>query len=133
MVSGVTAGAGDGDAVDRRVDLAVPPRSRLCWSVRPELTGIGARPADAGELGVAGKAGGAGDLADELGRGQRPEPRLAEELRGELADELGDLGSSTLMAWVSSRSRRSSSRAIRTRIVCSARARRRPMRVLHLP
>jgi hypothetical protein len=36
-----------------------------------------------------------------------------------------------LIVIVSSRRRRSSSRAIRTRIVCSARARRRPIRVLH--
>ncbi len=40
--------------------------------------------------------------------------------------------SSWLIASVSSRRRRSSSRAMRTRIVCSARASRRPIRVLHV-
>jgi hypothetical protein len=59
--------------------------------VLPELTGIGARPGGAGELGVAGKAGGARDLADELGRGQRTEAGLGKQLWRDVSDELGDL------------------------------------------
>jgi hypothetical protein len=78
---GVTACAGDCDAVDGGVDLAV--------AAAIEPVAIGAAEADgdrceAGrpdELGVGGKPLGAGDLANELGRGQRSEPGLGEELR----------------------------------------------------
>ena len=59
--------------------------------VLPELTGIGASPGGAGELGVVGEAAGAGDFADELGGGQRPEAGLGEQLRSDLGDEAGDL------------------------------------------
>ena len=129
---GVAAGAGDGDAVDRGVDLAV--------AAAVEAVPVGLARADrdrgqaggAGELGVAGKAAGAGDLADELGRRQRPEAGLGEQLRRDLGDELGDLGRERLDRLRSSRMRRSSSRAMRTRIVCSARARRRATRVAPL-
>ena len=73
---GVAASAGDGDAMDRRVELAV--------AAAVEAVAVGLAGADrdrcesggAGELGVAGKAAGAGDLADELGGGQRPESGL---------------------------------------------------------
>ena len=69
---GVAAGAGDGDAMDRRVELAV--------AAAVEAVAVGLARADrdwcesggAGELGVAGKAAGAGDLADQLGGRQRP-------------------------------------------------------------
>ena len=89
---GVAAGAGDGDAVDGGVDLAV--------AAAVEAVAVGLAGADgdrrqaggAGELGVGGEAAGAGDLADELGRGQRPEAGLGEQLRRDLGDELGDLG-----------------------------------------
>ena len=43
----------------------------------PELAGIGATPAARASLAARGEALGAGDLADELGGDQRPEPRLA--------------------------------------------------------
>jgi hypothetical protein len=46
----------------------------------------------AGELGLAAEALGAGDLADELGRGQGPETGLGEQVRRDLGDEVGDLG-----------------------------------------
>ena len=89
---GVAARAGDGDAVDGGVDLAV--------AAAVEAVAVGLAGADrdrgeaggAGELGVGGEAVGAGDLADELGRGQRPEAGLGEQLRRDLGDELGDLG-----------------------------------------
>src|SRR3954453_10694875 len=61
---GVAAQAGDGDAVDGGVDLAV--------AAAVEAVSVGVAGADrdrsdargAGELGVAGKAAGAGDLAN---------------------------------------------------------------------
>ena len=73
---GVAAQPRDGDAVDRGVDLAVAA------AVEPMPLGVAGTDRDRGdasrpgELGVAGKPLGAGDLADELGRGQRPEPGL---------------------------------------------------------
>src|SRR4051794_26011408 len=45
----------------------------------------------ASELGRCREALCAGDLADELGGDQRPEPRLVQQLRRELLRELGDL------------------------------------------
>ena len=77
--------------MDGGVDLAV--------AAAVEAVAVGLAGADrdrgdaggAGELGVGGEAAGAGDLADELGRGQRPEAGLGEQLRRDLGDELGDL------------------------------------------
>ncbi len=69
----------------------LPPRSRRWRLVLPELTGIGATPAARASLASAGEAAGAGDLADELGRGQRPEAGLGEQLRRDLGDQAGDL------------------------------------------
>jgi hypothetical protein len=46
----------------------------------------------AGELGVGAEALGAGDLADELGRGQKTEPGLDEQVRRDPGDEVGELG-----------------------------------------
>ena len=46
----------------------------------------------ASELGIAGEASGAGNLTDKLGGGQRPEPRLVEQLRRDLRDQVSDLG-----------------------------------------
>src|SRR4051812_30246913 len=88
---GVAAQAGDGDAVDGGVDLAV--------AAAVEAVSVGVAGADrdrsdargAGELGVAGKAAGAGDLANQLGRSQRAEARLSEQLRRDRSDEPGDL------------------------------------------
>jgi hypothetical protein len=59
--------------------------------VRPELTGIGARPAARASFASLAKRS-AGDLADELGGGQRSEARLVQQLRRDLGDERGDLG-----------------------------------------
>ena len=130
---GVAAQAGDGDAMDGRVDLAV---AAAVEAVAVGVAGADGDRSDAGgarELGVAGEAGRAGDLADELGRGQRPEAGLAEQLRRDLGDELAISASSALIVCESSRMRRSSSRAMRTRIVCSARASRRAMRGPQVP
>jgi hypothetical protein len=73
---GVAAGARDGDAVDRCVDLAV--------AAAVEAVAVGVARADrdrgeaggAGEFRVGGEAAGAGDLADEFRCGQRPEAGL---------------------------------------------------------
>ena len=58
----------------------------------PELTGIGATPAARASLASLAKRLRAGDLADQLGRGQRPEAGLGEQLRRDLGDQVGDLG-----------------------------------------
>jgi hypothetical protein len=87
----VAARAGNDHAMQRRVDLAVaasvePPALRL------SRAGGGRCDARrAGEPGRCGEALSAGDLADELGGHQRPEARLAEQLRCDLPDELADL------------------------------------------
>jgi hypothetical protein len=66
---GVAAGAGDGDAMHGCVDLAVPA------AIEAMAVGLAGADRDrrhaggAGELGLAAEALGAGDLADELGRG----------------------------------------------------------------
>src|SRR5829696_3358255 len=73
---GVAAQAGDGHAVNRGVDLAV---AAAVQAVPVGLAGADGDRRDAGgagKLGVACEAVGAGDLADELGRDQWPEPRL---------------------------------------------------------
>src|SRR3954470_21565267 len=75
---GMAAQAGDGDAVDGGVDLAV--------AAAVEAMAVGLAGADrdrcdaggAGKFGVGGESLGAGDLADELGRGQRSEAGLGE-------------------------------------------------------
>jgi hypothetical protein len=59
--------------------------------VLPELAGIGATPQARASLAAVANRLAPGDLADELGGDQRPEPRLAEQLRREPRDELGDL------------------------------------------
>ena len=93
---------GDDHAVKRRVDLSV---AALVEPLALGVAGAGGDRCDAGgagELGSGREALGAGDLALESLDGDRQ-----------------------------SRRRRSSSRTIRTRIDCSARAKRRPIRVPH--
>src|ERR687885_1043853 len=88
----VAAKAGDGDAVDGGVDLAVAA------AVEPVAVGrAGAHrnrgdAGGAGEFGVGGEPVRAGDLADELGRGQGTEAGFGEQLRRDLRDQAGDLG-----------------------------------------
>src|SRR5262245_5722691 len=88
----VAAQAGDGDAVDGGVDLAV---AAAVESVAVGLARADGDRGDAGgarEFGVAGEPVRAGDLADELGCGQWPEAGLGQQLRRDLGDELGELG-----------------------------------------
>ena len=130
---GVAAQAGDGDAVDGRVDLAV---AAAVEAVAVGLAGADGDRSDAGgarELGVRREPLRAGDLADELGRGQRPGSGLGEQLRRIRPASCAISASSVLIVCVSSRMRRSSSRAMRTRIVCSLRASRRATRGPQLP
>ena len=101
---GVAASAGDGDAMDRRVGSAVAPRSRRWRLVLPELIGIGASPAERASLSLAKRLG-AGDLADELGGGQRPESGPLRAVRRDPRDGSAISASSDLIVWVSSRSR----------------------------
>ena len=88
---GVAAQAGDGDAVDGVVDLAVAA------AVQAVAVGVAGADRDrgdaggAGELGVGGESVGAGDLADELGRREGSEAGLGEQLRRDRGDEGGDL------------------------------------------
>ena len=63
----------------------------------PELAGIGAIAGGSGELGVGGEAIGAGDLTDELGRGQRPAAALGDELWRDWATRSAISVSSALM------------------------------------
>ena len=89
---GMAAQAGDGDAVDGRVDLAV---AAAVESVAVRLARDEQDRRDAGgarELGVGCEPLGAGDFADELGRGQRAESGLEKQVRGDLGDQVGDLG-----------------------------------------
>jgi hypothetical protein len=85
---GVAAQAGDGDAVDRRVDLAV------ATAVEPVSVGLARANRDRGDaggtrkLGVAGEPFGAGYLADKLGRGQRAEAGFSEQVRRDLGDQV---------------------------------------------
>jgi hypothetical protein len=100
---GVAAGAGDDHAVQRGVDLAV---AAVVEALSPGVARSGGDrrdPGSASELGRCGKPLRAGDLADELGRGEGPEPGLGEQLRSDLGDRGGDLGSSVLIVWESSR------------------------------
>ena len=89
---GVAAGAGECDAVDCGVELAV---AAAVQTVSLGLAGADGNRRDAGragELGFSGKAVGAGDLAQQLARGQRPKAGLGEQLRRVLGGQLGDLG-----------------------------------------
>src|SRR5215213_6308796 len=75
-------------AVDGRVDLAV---AATVEAVAVGLAGADRDRSDAGsarELGVCGEPARAGDLSDELGRGQRTETWLGKQLRRDLGDEL---------------------------------------------
>src|SRR3954467_7951615 len=81
---GVAAQAGDGDAVDGRVDLAVAAAVEAVAMGVARADGDRSDAGGACQLGVSGESARAGDLADELGRGQRSEAGFAEELRGDL-------------------------------------------------
>ena len=110
--------------VDGRVDLAVAAAVEAMTIRFAKLTGIeqGRRRRRASRLSRHGRRG---RSRRPLRRGQGPDPRLGQELRRNPGDELADPASSALIARVSSRWRRCSSR--RSRRASSARpCRRRP-------
>ena len=86
---GVAAGAGDDDAVKRGVDVAVAAVVEALSLGVARAGGDRRDAGGAGELGWGREALGAGDLADELGRRQRSEPGLGEQLRRDRGDEAG--------------------------------------------
>ena len=110
----------------------LPPRSRRWWLVLPELTGIGATPAARASL---------ASLANLLAPAISPTSlaavsggsRAGEQMRRELGDKLGDLGLERLDRLRKLADAAQLVRAIRTRIVCSARAGRRATRGAQLP
>jgi hypothetical protein len=129
----VAAQAGDGDAMDGRVDLAV---AAAIEAVAVGLAGAGGDRSHAGgarEFGVAGEPARAGDLADELGRGQRPETGLGQQLRRDLGDQVGDLGFERLDRLAQFADAAQLVTGDMTRIVCSVRASRRATRGPQLP
>jgi hypothetical protein len=64
----------------------LPPRFQAVAVGVAGADGDRGKAGGARELGIAGEPVGAGDLADELGRGQRTEPGLAEQPRRDLSD-----------------------------------------------
>src|SRR3954468_10779101 len=88
---GVVAGLGQRESVERAVELSVAARIEAV----PVSATRGRRDRSCAreprELGVAGEARDAGDLADQLGRDQRPAARVGGEPRRERDDERGEL------------------------------------------
>ena len=80
-----------GESVQRAVELAV---AAAVEAVPLRLSGGGGdrgRAGGAGELGVGGEAAGVGDLADQLGRGQRAAAAFGPQPRREGGGERGEL------------------------------------------
>ncbi len=88
---GVAARAGDDDAVQRGVDLAVAARSRRRRWVLAELAGIGATPAARASLADVAKRWAPAISPTSLATVSGPKPGSFEQLRRDLPDELGDL------------------------------------------
>src|SRR4051812_11643394 len=107
----------------------LPPRSSRWRLVLPELTGIGATPAARASLASVAKRPAPAISPSNLAAVSGPKPGSASNCGATSATRSAISASRSLAAAVSSRRRRSSSRAIRTRAVCSARARRRAIRV----
>ena len=88
---GVQAAFGDGEAVQRAVELAV---AAAVEAVAVRSSGGGGDrcgAGGAGELGVGGEAVDAGDLAEQLGGGQDAAAAFGEQPRRERGDERGEL------------------------------------------
>ena len=130
---GVPVGFVDGEAVKGAVELAVAAAVEAVAVGVARGGGDRCGPAGAGELCVGAEAVGAGDLADQLRGGQRPAAALlraaaARSSRRARRALARVRGSRLVLAVIW----RTSSRATRTRVVCSARARRREAFPSHL-
>ena len=102
----------------------LPPRSRRWRFVLPELAGIGADRAMRASFASVGKRVMPAISPTSLAAIRTPQPRSASSRGAAFATRGASSDSSSLIVRVSSRMRRSSSRAILTRAVCSARASR---------
>src|SRR5215207_6558444 len=109
----------------------LPPRSRRWRLVLPELTGIGAMPPAQASLASLEKRWAPAISPTSLPAVSGPKPGSASSCGVTWATSSASSASSASMVCDSSRRWRSSSRAIRTRAVCSARARRRAILVVH--
>lgn len=87
----VAARAGHDHAVKGGVDLAVAALIEAMALRVARAPGDRRDAGDSRDLRRCREALGAGDLADEVGGDQRPEPGLAEQLRRDLLDEDGDV------------------------------------------
>ena len=129
---GVQAALGDGEAMERAVELAVaaPVEAVALRSARGCRTG--AEPAVRASLASLAKRVTPAISPSSLAAVRTPQPRSASSLGASTVTRSASSASRPLMVRVSSRMRRSSSRAIRTRALCSARVRRPPTRVCQL-
>ncbi len=126
---GMAAQARDGDAVDGRVDLAVAA------AVEPVAVGFARADRDRRDAGAARSPAANGSrptpsslAPTSLGAVSGPNPGSQSRCVAIWATKSAISASRASIDWLSSRMRRSSSRAIRTRIVCSVRASRRAIR-----
>ena len=100
---GVQAAFGDGEAVQRAVDLAVAAVVEAVALGSSGGGGDGRGAGAAGELGVAGEAGDVGDLAEQLGGGEDAAAGFGERRGASAATSVPSSAWRSLMARVSSR------------------------------
>jgi len=117
--------------VDGRVDLAVAAAIEAVTVGRPELAGIGAIRAARASVASVAKRSAPASRRRAWPRLSGSQPRSATTLGATWAITSAISISSALMVSVSSRTRRSSSRAMRARIVRSARAKRGAILLVH--
>src|SRR4051812_4774301 len=99
----------------------LPPRSRRCRLVLPELTGIGATPAARASLASLANRSAPAISPTSLAAVSGPNPGSESSCGAIRATSWAISASSALIVCESSRMRRSSSRAMRTRILLGAR------------
>jgi hypothetical protein len=121
---GVAAQAGDGDAMDGRVDLAVAAAVEAVAVGLARVTGMGATPAARASLASLANLPAPAISPTSLAAVSGPRPGSQSSCGAIWAMIWAISVSSALIVCESSRMRRSSSRAMRTLIVCSARASR---------
>src|SRR4051794_21852315 len=89
---GIEAALGDGEAVQRAVELAVAAVVEAVALGAPGGGGDRRRAGAAGELGVGGEAGHVGDLAEQFGGGENAAAAFGEQPRRKRGDECGEFG-----------------------------------------